>query len=493
MDEIIYASASALARAIRRKEVSSSEVVEAYLARISEVNPRVNAVVLLTEEAARARAREADAALARGEVWGPLHGVPVTIKDAFETAGVVSVGGTKGRAGYVPREDAAGVARYKAAGAVVLGKTNVPEISLAFESDNLVYGRTKNPYDLTRTPGGSSGGEAAAVSSGMSPLGVGSDAGGSIRLPAHFCGIAGLKPTSGRTARTGHFPPMGGLLDSIWQIGPLARRVEDLALALPLLCGTDWRDPTVAPVPLGDPSETDVKSLLVASHTDNRIAAPTPDIAATVRDAARALADAGAEVVEARPPAPENAYGMLLGLYGADSGAGLRMLLMLSGTGETHALMTRLLEVLGSTSLTTAELAGLVFQLDAWRSRMLSFMRDYDLIVCPPCARTAMPHGTTFDEENQLFFSYTMLYNMTGWPGAVVRASASPEGLPVGVQLVARPWRGPARCAISACFPFCSARPFTCGALGTSLSRAAARRPRLTRRRSWSRAASTAT
>ncbi|PYS82404.1 MAG: amidase [Acidobacteria bacterium] len=441
MDEIIYSSATELARAIVEKEVSSEEVVNAHLARIEEANPKLNAVVRLTADAARARAREADAALARGDTWGPLHGVPVTIKDAFETAGVVSVGGTRGRAGYVPQEDAAGVARYKSAGAVVLGKTNVPEVSFAFESDNLVYGQTKNPYDLTRTPGGSSGGEAAAIASGMSPLGLGSDAGGSIRVPAHFCGIAGIKPTSGRTPRTGHFPPMGGLLDSIWQIGPLARRVEDLALALPLLCGTDWRDPTVAPVPLGDPSETDVKSLRVAFHTDNGIVAPTPDIADVVRDAARSLADAGAEVSEARPPVPENAYEMLLGLYGADGGAGLRMLLMLSGTDETHALMTRLLEVLGTSSMTTAELTGLVFRLDAWRGEMLSFMRDYDLILCPPCARTAMPHGTTFDEDNQLVFSYTMIYNMTGWPGAVVRAGTSPEGLPIGVQLVARPWR----------------------------------------------------
>jgi amidase len=441
MDEIIYASATEIARAIRAKEISSAEVVEAHLARIEEVNPKLNAVVQLTADAARARAREADAALARGEAWGPLHGVPVTIKDAFETEGVVSVGGTRGRAQYVPREDATGVARYKAAGAVVLGKTNVPEVSLAFESDNLVYGQTKNPYDLTRTPGGSSGGEAAAIASGMSPLGLGSDAGGSIRVPAHFCGIAGIKPTSGRTARTGHFPPMGGLLDFIWQIGPLARRVEDLWLALPLLCGADWRDPTVAPVPLGDPSKVELKTLRVAFHTDNGIISPTPDISDAVRDAARVLADAGAEVVEARPPVPENAYEMLLGLYGADSGAGLRMLLMLSGTDETHALMTRLLEVLSTSRMTTAELVGLVFQLDAWRSAMLSFMRDYDLIICPPCARTAMPHGTTFDEDNQLVFSYSMIYNMTGWPGAVVRASTSPEGLPVGVQLVARPWR----------------------------------------------------
>ena len=441
MDEIIYQSASELARAIRGKEVSSSEVVDAHFKRIAEVNPKINAVVLLTEESARARAREADEALARGEVWGPLHGVPVTIKDAFEMAGAVSVGGTKGRAGFIPQEDATGVKRYKEAGAVILGKTNTPEISLAFESDNLVYGQTKNPYDLSRTPGGSSGGEAAAIASCMSPLGLGSDAGGSIRLPAHFCGIAGIKPTSGRTPRTGHFPPMGGMLDSIWQIGPLARRVEDLWLALPLLCGNDWRDPTVAPAPLEDPSKVDLKGLRVAFHTDNRIVTPTEEIQQATRDAAQVLRDAGADVVEALPPVPPNAYEMLLGLYGADGGAGLRMLLMFSGTDETHALMTRLLEVVSQVNLTTAELTGLVFQLDMWRSQMLSFMRDYDLIVCPPCAREAMPHGTTFDDDNQLVFVYTMLYNMTGWPGVVVRAGATKEGLPVGAQFVARPWR----------------------------------------------------
>ncbi|HVF43211.1 MAG TPA: amidase [Pyrinomonadaceae bacterium] len=441
MDEIIYASATELARAIREREVSSAEVVEAHFKRIAEVNPKVNAIVLQTEEAARSRAKEADEALARGEVWGPLHGVPVTIKDAFEMAGVVAAGGTKGRAAFVPAEDATGVKRYKEAGAVILGKTNTPEISLAFESDNLVYGRTKNPYDASRTAGGSSGGEAAAIASGMSPLGLGSDAGGSIRLPAHFCGIAGIKPTSGRTARTGHFPPMGGLLDSVWQIGPLARKVEDLALALPLLCGNDWRDPTVVSAPLGDPSAVGVKGLRVAFHTDNGVVAPTEEVARATRDAARVLRDAGAEVVEACPPVPPNAYEMLLGLYGADNGAGLRMLLMFSGTDETHALMTRLLELLSAVKLSAAELTGLVYQLDASRSQMLSFMRDYDLVVCPPCAREAMPHGTTFDDDNQLVFVYTMLYNLTGWPGVVVRAGSTGGGIPVGAQLVARPWR----------------------------------------------------
>ncbi|MFX0199042.1 MAG: amidase, partial [Candidatus Hodarchaeota archaeon] len=226
---------------MRNKEVSSEEVVKAHLERIEEVNPKLNAVVLLTAESALHQAREADAALARGEIKGPLHGVPVTIKDNIETAGVVSTSGTKGRSSFVPAHDATVAARMWAAGAIMLGKTNLPEFGLAFETDNLVYGRTNNPYDLSRTPGGSSGGEAAIIASGGSPLGLGNDMGGSIRLPSHFCGLAGIKPTTDRVPRTGHFPPPLTGLDPLWQAGPMARRVEDLILTLPIIARVDWR------------------------------------------------------------------------------------------------------------------------------------------------------------------------------------------------------------------------------------------------------------
>jgi amidase len=219
-DELIYASATVLAQAIRSKKVSAVEVVNAYLQRIEEVNPTLNAVVQLTADAARAQAREADAAQARGEGKGPLHGVPITIKDMIETAGVICTSGTKGRASCVPPRDATIVARMHAAGAIILGKTNTPELGVAPETDNLVYGRTNNPYDLSRTPGGSSGGEGAITAAGGSPLGLGSDGGGSIRIPAHCCGIVGIKPTSGRVPRTGHFPGPGGPMDSLWQVGP---------------------------------------------------------------------------------------------------------------------------------------------------------------------------------------------------------------------------------------------------------------------------------
>ena len=217
--ELIFASAGEQAKAIRDKQISSQELVRACIKRIEEVNPKLNAVVQLPAETALRQAREADKALAKGEIRGPLHGVPFTLKDAIETEGVISTGGTLGRASYVPKEDATVVKRLRAAGGVLLGKTNCPELGWAWESDNLVYGRTNNPYDLSLSPGGSSGGESAIIAAGGSPLGLGSDAGGSVRFPAHCTGIAGIKPTSGRVPRTGHFPGPGGTLDALWQIG----------------------------------------------------------------------------------------------------------------------------------------------------------------------------------------------------------------------------------------------------------------------------------
>jgi amidase len=197
MTKIVYESATRLAQAIRTRSLSSSEVVSAHLEQIEKENHRLNAVVQIAADVARVQAKEADQAIARGHNWGPLHGVPVTIKDGWETKGIISSAGTAGRASFVPEEDATVVARVRAAGAIVLGKTNVPELSLSNETDNSVYGRTNNPYDLSRTPGGSGGGQAAIIAVGGSPLDIGCDAGGSIRLPSHFCGIAGIKPTTG--------------------------------------------------------------------------------------------------------------------------------------------------------------------------------------------------------------------------------------------------------------------------------------------------------
>ncbi len=437
--ECIFESASALAQAIRKKQLSSEEIVRACIGRIEHVNVRLNAVVQLPAETALQQAREADQALARGEIRGPLHGVPFTLKDSIETLGIISTGGTEGRAHYVPSRDAVVVERLRQAGGILLGKTNCPEMGWAWEADNLIYGRTNNPYDLRLSPGGSSGGESAIITAGGSPCGLGSDAGGSVRFPAHCTGIAAIKPTSGRVPRTGHFPGPGGILDSLWQIGPLARFVEDLALLLPIISGPDAQDAAVMPVPLDEPRAVDVRRLRVAFHTDNGIEASSEEIAETVRKAAAVLAQAGVHVEEARPGVMDQTYEIYLGLFTADGGAGLESLLHIAGTTRVHPLLQRALDLQRAGGKSMAQFSALVDQWDAYRREMLAFMAGYDALLCPVCSFAGMVHGSTYDRLP--CFSYTMTANLTGWPAAVVRAGSTFSGVPIGVQIIAPPWR----------------------------------------------------
>jgi amidase len=439
MTDWIYQSASAMAAGIRKKQISAYELVHSCLGRIEQVNARLNAVVQLDAGRALEEAREADQALARGDMAGPLHGVPFTLKDAIESKGLVCTGGTEGRSHYVPRQDAVVVKRLRGAGAILLGKTNCPELGWAWEADNLIYGRTNNPYDLKLSPGGSSGGESAIIAAGGSPFGLGSDAGGSVRFPAHCTGIASIKPTSGRVPRTGHFPGPGGLLDALWQIGPLARYVEDLALVLPVISGVDGQDPAIVPVPLADPRAIDARRLRVAFHIDNGIVTPSAEIGAVVKKAAAALADAGSSVDEARPPGIERTYEIYLGLFTADGGAGVDSLLEEAGTHRVHPLLQRVLELQHQGGKSVAQLAALVGRWDAFRREMLAFMANYDVLLCPVCSFAGMAHGSTYDQLSS--FSYTMTCNLTGWPAAVVRCGEGATGLPVGVQIVAPPWR----------------------------------------------------
>src|SRR5690348_5191543 len=290
MTGVLALSGTAQARLIREGSLSSAELLEAHLKRIEEMNPALNAVIEVVGDSARQAARDADQRRAESALLGPLDGVPFSIKDSIEVAGTVCTAGTIGlQSAPLSQSDATLVARLRAAGAIPLARTNLPDLLFAFESDNLIHGRTNNPYDLSRTPGGSSGGEAALIAACGSPFGLGSDAAGSVRLPAHFCGIASLKPTSGRLARTGHVPPAGGWVEAVWQIGPMARRVEDLRAMLPILLGQDGRDRTVVPMPYSDPMEVPVDKLRIAYFVDNGIMAPDAATAATVRRAAQAL------------------------------------------------------------------------------------------------------------------------------------------------------------------------------------------------------------
>jgi amidase len=439
MDELIYSSAATVARSIREKKVSSAEVVDAYIKRIEEINPLLNCVVQLSDEKARAQAKEADDAMARGELKGPLHGVPMTVKDSIATAGVITTTGTLGQKSYVPKEDATAVAKLRGAGAIMLGNTNVPDLCLAGEADNLIYGRSSNPYDLSRTPGGSSGGEGATIAAGGTAAGLGSDVGGSIRWPAHCCGIAGLMPTSGRVSRTGHWPPLNGTLDSLFRIGPMARYVEDLELVLNVISGIDWQDPHIVPMPPVDASKVDLKSLRVAFFTDNGVRSPTPETVEAVKSAAKALSDAGLVVEEARPDGIEENFDMWIKLMGADAGESVRHLLNLAGTTESHFLLDGLLDTFPKEPISAFEFSSLLVKFDDYRSTLLRFMENHDVILCPVNSGPAMAHGTSMDRVSGI--SYTVQFNNTDWPAAVVRGGTSNDGLPIGVQVAAAPWR----------------------------------------------------
>jgi len=448
MDDYLFWSTSELTKALQQKSLSSRELVEASLRQIETVNPEVNAIVTLCAERALEEATRADTVLANGENLGPLHGLPITIKDSLDTAGVVSTGGTVGRQHHIPTNDAPVVARLRDAGAILLGKTNTPELTLSGETDNLIYGRTNNPFHLERSPGGSSGGSAAAVATGMSALDIGSDTGGSIREPAHYCGIAGLKPTSGRTPRTGHIVPFGlGGVDSLTQVGPMARCVEDLALALPIICGPDYTDPSVVDMPLGAPADIDIKRLRIASYVDIEVTDVDAEIAAATEATVSALRADGLNIEQALPPGYAQAAKTLSDLRQADGGSIVRRLLERYGTSNSGPHMTYCFS--GPPAVDGERYSAVLEQADRARSQLLGFLRDYDAIVCPVSRRLAPLHGDTLN-DTFLMWSYCTVYNLTGWPGLSVPAASSKTGLPIGVQVIAAPWREDVALALGA-------------------------------------------
>ena len=440
MDEQLWSqSATRLAGSIAAREVSSEDVLAACLARIADENPRVNAVVRLAGDALE-RARAADAEVAHGGRLGPLHGVPFTIKDSLDTEGVVTTAGTVGWRERVPGRDATVVARLRAAGGILLGKTNTPEFTWANETDNEVYGRTSNPYDLDRTPGGSSGGSAAAVALGMAPFDIGSDSGNSIRHPAHLCGVAGIKPTSGRVPRTGHWPGYTGLFESFTQLGPIARRVEDLELVLRVICGPDGEDPHIAPVAPGDSAAIDVSTLRIAWFADNGIRTPTGETQAAVRSAVAALTAAGATCEETLPSAIVDARPAWQAVVRADGFAWLTRLIADAGTPGRGSYDTFGWARSWPTSPVPGDaVSAAIDRADAVRSTLLRWFAPFDLLVSAVLPRPAVRHGETLSPDYG--DTYSEVHNLTGWPAVTVRAGTSPDGLPIGVQLVAHPWR----------------------------------------------------
>jgi Asp-tRNA(Asn)/Glu-tRNA(Gln) amidotransferase A subunit family amidase len=430
---------------IRAREVSPVEVMEAHLRRVEAVNPLLNAIVTLAPEAL-ALAREAESAVMRGDVRGPLEGVPVTVKDTIETRGLRTTCGSQLRSSHVPAVDATAVARLKAAGAIVFGKTNASEMALTYEASNPVFGRTNNPHDARLTAGGSSGGEAAAIAAGLSPAGLGSDLMGSIRVPAHFCGIYGLKPTTWRVPCDGHTPPVVGPLSLGAAVGPLARSVKDLSLLLSVLDGT------IAPSFAAswskwvkdDERANKLRGVRVAWYTFDGVTPVNEEARKAVQAAAVTLADAGLVVEERRPPGIERGPELWSRLFARAAANLLRT--AYEGQEEAAGADARFLLSAAATPQTLDDFLAAWNERDRLRAELLRWMKETPLIVAPVGGVEAFEHGarkvTIEGEAVSVFraFGYSQTFNVFGLPVVCVPVGRTRAGLPVGVQLIGRPF-----------------------------------------------------
>ena len=445
MADITQLGAAALGRLASSGELTAAEIVDEHIRRIRQINPAINAITDLQVEQARQEAAAADRAYRSGTILGPLHGVPLTIKSSIAAAGCRHECGSPLRRGEVAKTDATLVRRLKSAGAVILGTTNVPEFLMAYETDNAIYGRTSAPFDLKRTSGGSSGGDSAAVASGCSAGSFGSDAGGSVRVPAHFCGLYGLKSTPGEIPRTGHWPAVAGPSTSLASVGPLARTAEDLDLLLRVTAGYDPRDVSSVcrPAP-GPPDPAELRSLRIGWFDHAWGTPATRETRTAVRRASRALADAGFDVDKVELRGLEQAPKVWWLLFG------IALKTLIEGSVPADY---RLHEVSYDAMAEDRTEAGTGYkdlllgwvQQDQLRYRLLQQMRDYPILLCPVAAIPAFRHRErSWSIEGQTVsypgaFVYSQVFNLLGVPAASAPAGRSPEGLPIGVQVVGRP------------------------------------------------------
>jgi amidase len=455
MTETALLPAAELVRLLRAREVSSRELLDLYLGRIEAYNGAINAVVTLDADRARVRAAEADEAAARGEWWGPLHGLPMTVKDTMETAGVLTTAGAEELREHVPHNDAESVTRLRAAGAVIFGKTNTPKYAMDCQTYNEVFGTTNNPWDLGRSTGGSSGGAAAAMAAGLSGLELGSDIGGSIRNPAHYCGVFGLKPTHGVVPVRGHIPGPPGSLSTpdLGVVGPLARSAGDLGLALDVLAGPGPEDATAWRLQLPPARHTTLADYRLAAWVDDPYCAVDADVRELLQATVDVLAGAGAKVDETARPVDlaetDRVYQPLLAAAVSN--------------GVPQSVFEALMQLAGQLqsdddSYIARQARNLTQTARQWNStnerrhrlqaRWAEFFRQFDALLCPIVPTTAIPHDhseltsrtITVNGEPRAYFDQIVwagLVTAPLLPAAVVPVGTTAAGLPVGMQIVA--------------------------------------------------------
>jgi amidase len=445
MSDLVLQSATRQLELLRTGEVSVVELAEAHIAQINRLNPHLNAFADFDADRILARAR-------LHQDWRghhdrrPFFGLPVTVKSSIATRGLRCEIGSVLNKGDVPAHDAQAVARLRAAGALILGTTNCPEFLMAYETDNLLHGPTNNPWDLARTPGGSSGGESAAIAAGMSAAGLGSDSGGSVRIPAHFTGICSLKPTPGRIPGRGHLPPCVGPFQILGAIGPMARTIADVTLLFRLLSGHDPADPASAPVPLREPTLDELRSNRIGVFEDDGLVPVTAETRAAIQSAAAALREAGFRVEPFRPSTLE-LLRKLWWKFFVQCGAMFYAPAIRGKQSELSPIFNEFLSIAAAAPpLTATDLLNAWAELDLLRARTLEELRGYPVLLCPVASVPAFRHGErawTIDGQTVEYLDawrHTQWFNALAAPAAVVPVGRSLEGLPIGVQIVARPF-----------------------------------------------------
>jgi len=441
--EIVLMPAVRQLEMLRAGQISVAELAESHIRQIERLNPQLNAFADFDAERVRAQAQAMDAVR---KPMGPLHGLPVTIKSSIATAGYRCEIGSLLNEGDVPREDALVVARMRTAGALILGTTNCPEFLMAYETANLLHGRTNNPWDLERTPGGSSGGESAAIAAGLSAAGLGSDSGGSVRVPAHFTGICSLKPTPGRIPGRGHLPPCVGPFAILGAIGPMARTIEDVALLFRTLSGQDPFDPVSPPISLRTITPDELRRNAIGFFVDDGIVPVTPETGAAVNAATDALRHAGFRVEQFRPRTLEQLR-KLWEKFFVQCGAMFHERTIRGKHAQLSPIFREFLSIAESApQLTATELLNAWAELDPLREKTLEAMHEFPVLLCPVASIPAFKHGErawNVDGQRVKYLDavrHTQWFNALACPAAVVPVGRSPQGLPIGVQIVGRPF-----------------------------------------------------